>query len=256
MNQSQTQAEWVARRLAQPPPQPPNPRHPRRTNKAIQKTPRERENSAASPSPTTATFQSIRLRRTRTQNIRRGAKATAATTQGGGGIQERQERRRAGRNSGASRTRAGRSAGEESVINAAAIVQEARKGVDGSEKDTYRAGRVVPAAAGGVRPLCGAGARRQGRRGGEEKKLVGEVGEGYKEGGSHLPPLFLSLAPLSLLPRCDDEARRLDSYPSLALPPPPLLCSGWGFLSLLLLPLIPWRFPSIHCVSLFVFYFL
>jgi len=63
MDQSQTQAEWVARRLAEPPPHPPNPRHPRRTNKAIQKTPRERENSAASPSPTTATFQSIRLRR-------------------------------------------------------------------------------------------------------------------------------------------------------------------------------------------------
>lgn len=42
---------------------------------------------------------------------------------------------------------------------------------------------------------------RDGRGGGEEgvgeeKKLVGEeVGEGYKEGGSHLPPLFLSLAP-------------------------------------------------------------
>ena len=192
---------------------------------------------------------------TRTQNIRRGSKATAATTQGGGGIQ-RTAGTPPGRPEFRRREDARRPAGRRGIGHqCGGDVREARKGVDGSEKDTYRAGRVVPAATGGVQPLCRAGARRQGRRGGEEKKLVGEVGEGYKEGGSHLPPLFLSLAPsISLLPLCDDKARRLDSYPSLALPPPPLLCSGWWFLSLLLLPLIPWRFPSIHCVSLSVFF--
>lgn len=47
-----------------------------------------------------------------------------------------------------------------------------------------------PAAAGGARLRSGRETVRKGW--GRKKKLVGEVDEGYKEGGSHLlPPLFL-----------------------------------------------------------------
>jgi len=162
---------------------------------------------------------------TRTQNIRRGSKATAATTQGGGGIQ-RTAGTPPGRPEFRRREEARWPAGRRGIGHqCGGDVREARKGVDGSEKDTYRAGRVVPAATGGVQPLCRAGARRQGRRGGEEKKLVGEVGEGYKEGGSHLPPLFLSLAP-SLSPsslRRRGEATRLLSLSRSTAASPALL---------------------------------
>jgi hypothetical protein len=55
--------------------------------------------------------------------------------------------------------------------------------------------------------------------GGDEKKLVGEeVGEGYKEGGSHLPPLSLS----------PPTTRRDDStlIPASLYRRLPLLCSA------------------------------
>lgn len=95
-----------------------------------------------------------------------------------------------------------------------------------------------------------------------KKKLVGEeVGEGYKEGGSHLPPLFLSLAPPTpSSPACAATTRRDDSYLSrstAASPHLPARLRGRGpFLSLHLLPLITWKIflPSAAIIYLFLFF--
>jgi hypothetical protein len=77
-------------------------------------------------------------------------------------------------------------------------VREARKGVDGSEKDTYRAGRVVPAAAGGVQSRCGAGARRQGKERGGGKEVGRRSWRGIQRGWL-TSTTFVSLSsPLSL----------------------------------------------------------
>jgi len=110
MDQSQTQAEWVANQQSNPenpsrrrefrrkpvpnhrhlPINPPTAQRERKTYDAAQKQPPPRHRAAA-------------------------------------GFKERQERRRDGRNSGAARTRAGQPAGEESVINAAATSERHAK---------------------------------------------------------------------------------------------------------------------------------
>lgn len=250
---------------------PTQPWQPPQTNRAIQRNPPERENPGASPSPTTATFLPInRPAATTTQDTGRSA-STRRRGKERRGIQERRKRRRrrsttapAGRNSGTTTddddTRARALAGGESAVNAA------RRPTDTRRRNETGV-RVRTSGAGGGGWSEAAERARDGKEGvGDEKKLVGEVGEGYKEGGSHLrpPPLFLSLAPpppfLSpLLRGCDDEARRLLS--TAASPTRPHLLGwggvGWWFLSLHLLPLITWRFPSIRSVTfLFLFYFL
>jgi hypothetical protein len=70
-------------------------------------------------------------------------------------------------------------------------INAALRAIGTGKDDTH-----LPAASAGRRrqekASRGEGQRPRERRG-RKKKLVGEVGEGYKEGGSHLlPPLFLS----------------------------------------------------------------
>lgn len=221
------------------------PSPPRRTNQAIPRTPREGENSAASPSPTTATFQSIR------RKAKREHKHTHNTAQ-----KQPPPRQRSARNSRTAGTPppiterpefrrpedARRPAGRPER-NRSSMRRRRPRGTHRRQQERQRTARGdggwSAAAVRSGRETAG-GEERRGW--GEEKKLVGgEVGEGYKEGGSHLPPLFLSLASLSLSSLCDDKARRLDSYPSLSLflstAASPASAPGF-FLSLHLLPLI------------------
>jgi hypothetical protein len=200
----------------------PNPGNPRKPTEQSKETLRNaRIPAQARPLPPPPSFQSIGRppRQHKTQDAAQApagaAKSDAEFRNGGSaGAGGQPQRRPAGiqerRLTTTTRARARALARGESVVNAA------RRPTDTRRRNETGV-RIRTSCAGGGGWSEAAERARDGKEGvGDEKKLVGEVGEGYKEGGSHLrpPPLFLSLAPpppfLSpLLRGCDDEARRL-----------------------------------------------
>lgn len=193
-NRSRTETGWVARRLAQPPPhQPPNPTLATPANQPSNpKKPSGTRESRRKPVPYHRHLPSNQSAgrhdntRHRTQRKHPPARQRATRNSGTAEAPAAAVNHSAGRpefrNDDDTRARA--LARGESVVNAA------RRPTDTRRRNETGV-RVRTSGAGGGGWSEAAERARDGKEGvGDEKKLVGEVGEGYKEGGSHLLPVY------------------------------------------------------------------
>lgn len=241
------------RRLAQPPPQPPNRVHPRKPTEQSKETLRNaRIPAKARPNhrhlpinpPPRRVHENTKHTTTRREHppARQRATRNSGTAEAPAAAVNHSAGRPAGRNSRTTTTTRAQSA-----VNAARHpTGTQRRNETGERVRTGGAGR--PAAAGGARLRSG---RETVRRGWGGRKEVGRrrSWRGIQRGWLTSTTTFVSLSSLSPLLRGGWLRRRAETtliYGRLPapLPPPHLHLLGW-FLSLHLLPLITWRFPSV-----------